>query len=182
MKYLILLLLATACYAQDIPEYNRKEWKHWIDVDKDCQDTRQEVLIEESVVPVTLDERGCRVLTGKWICPLTGRVITNPKLLDIDHRVPLKEAHMSGGWKWSKEKKQAFANDLSDPNHLEATYRGANRSKGAKDPADWMPKNKYYYCLYLTEWSNIKIKWELLMDEDESEFIINYLERNCKEK
>lgn len=168
--------------AEESPEvsYDRKEWRHWVDVDKDCQDARQEVLIAESVVPVTFkEERKCRVATGEWYCHFTGSIITDPNALDVDHFVPLKEAHVSGAYGWDAARKKAFANDLSDPNHLIAVKASANRSKGSKGPDEWMPPNEAYRCEYLKNWVGVKRTWNLEMDRAESDFILATLISEC---
>jgi len=95
-----LLILAVTTDIASAEPFRRSLYKHWIDVDGDCQDTREEVLIAESTVPVTLDRRGCKVRKGRWFDPYTGRTFTNPKKLDIDHFIPLKEVHRSGGSRW----------------------------------------------------------------------------------
>ena len=154
----ILVSVATASTAQSEP-YKRSLYKHWVDADRDCQDTRQEVLIAESTVPVKLDARGCKVLKGQWFDPYTGKVFTNPKVLDIDHFVPLAEVHRSGGNRWSAAKRQAYANDLSSLDTLIAVSAGANRSKGDKDPAKWMPDNEAFHCQYVQTWVAIKVRW-----------------------
>ena len=149
--------------------YDRKLFgSGWVDADGDCQNTRQEVLVEESLVPVTFrTEKGCIVISGEWFDPYTGETFTDPSLLDIDHVVPLKEAFLSGADEWSRQKKIEYANDLSNENHLIAVYRGANRSKGAKDPHHWMPPNEAYHEEYIQIWVEIKNFWELDMDEQE---------------
>ena len=92
--------------------FTRADYGSWIDIDKDCQDTRQEVLIRQSKITPTLDKKGCKVISGYWDDLYSGESFTNPKQLDIDHFVPLAEVDRSGGDKWSKEKKQAYSNDL----------------------------------------------------------------------
>ena len=110
----------------DIAEYNRSQWKHWADEDGDCQDARQEVLISESLVEVTFEsERKCRVGTGRWFGAFTGIYVEAPGDLDIDHLVPLKNAHDSGGWDWSSDRRQEYANYLGDTNHLVRGHEGS---------------------------------------------------------
>jgi hypothetical protein len=95
---LILVCLPVFVYAQQhCPRYDRNEYDSWIDADGDCQNTRNEVLIEESRTPVEfLTERECRVVSGTWLDSFSGKLFTDPSLLDIDHVVPLKEAHRPG--------------------------------------------------------------------------------------
>ena len=114
----------------DLPSYDRDDWRHWVDGDKDCQNTRHEALIEESLAKVAFKtDRKCQVATGEWFDPYTGETITNATTLDIDHMVPLKNAHDSCGWAWDKDRKSAFANEMSQEDHLIAVTASANRSK-----------------------------------------------------
>ena len=87
--------------------------------------------------------------------------------MDIDHLVPLKEAHQSGAYAWDQAKRKAFANELKDSEHLIAVAASANRSKGAKDPAEWLPPNKAFWKSYAQAWVNIKIRWNLKADAAE---------------
>jgi hypothetical protein len=155
-----------------IPAYNRDEWHpSWKDADKDCQDTRQEVLIAESTTPPVMDAKNCRVVSGSWADPYTGVTYTDPSILDIDHVIALSNAHTSGGWAWTTEQKQAFANDLTNPETLLAVYNGANRSKGDKSPDAWMPTNTSYHCQYLKIWLQIKERYGLSLTAKETRAI-----------
>ena len=69
------------------------------------------------------------MVSGSWNDPYSGRTITDATKLDIDHMVPLKEAHQSGAAFWSRERKRAYANDLDDPDTLIAVDRRLNRQK-----------------------------------------------------
>jgi len=142
--------------------YSRKQWRHWTDDDRDCQDTRNEVLIAESEVHVTFkDRRRCKVTTGRWTCPYTGKVITDPRRLDVDHLVPLGNAARSGGQVWNTARKRIYANDLEDPQQLIAVDASANRAKGDRGPEEWLPPVLAYRCIYLHDWVAVKKRWGL---------------------
>ena len=148
--------------AADLPAYDRDDWTHWIDVDGDCQNARHEVLIEESVTAVSFtNAEECTVANGEWQAPFTDTTVTVARDLDVDHLVPLVNAHRSGGWAWADETKEDYANDLSFDNHLIAVTASANRSKGARGPEEWKPPFEGYWCEYALSWITVKDSWGL---------------------
>lgn len=148
--------------SEDLPTYSRSDWKHWVDSDGDCQDTRAEVLIDESLVaPTFATDRGCRVIAGNWDGLYTGRVFSDAAELDIDHLVPLKNAHLSGGWEWDADRKEDYANSMEADYHLVAVYKRENRAKGARGPEEWQPPDESYHCLYALQWIGVKAAWNL---------------------
>lgn len=160
-------------------KYNRRDWKHWIDQDHDCQDTRQEVLIRDSLVPVTFKTaKHCKVLKGKWRCPYSGKIFTDPKDLDIDHLVPLKNAHQSGGGFWDKLRKKFYANNLKNPKALLAVWKKLNRQKGSKGPDRWKPPLKVGWCDYAKDWQKVKNNWGLLITLEEGK-VLEEMKATC---
>ncbi len=151
--------------------YQQNLYGGWLDVDEDCQNTRHEILISESLVDATLDESGCFVIGGQWHDPYLDTLITDPSIIDIDHFIPLAEAHRSGGAKWDDSTRYSFGNDLSKHGLLIPVFASINRSKGSQDPADWLPPNPRYHCQYIDRWVTLKTTWRLTMDYAEQEAV-----------
>ena len=85
------ILYTPTILANTIPDDGRAEWDHWIDSDNDCQNTRHELLLRESLEPVTFKTTSqCRVITGKWYGQYLGVFFTDSSDLDLDHIIPLK--------------------------------------------------------------------------------------------
>ena len=168
--------LVIATVPSDLPTYDRADWKHWIDADRDCQNTRAEVLIDESSVSVGFrNGELCTVDNGRWLAPYTGTAVTVAGDLDIDHMVPLANAHRSGAWAWTAQQKEDYANDLSLDHHLIAVTASANRSKGAKGPEEWKPPDSGHWCKYSVNWITVKAAWRLSATADEWTALENML-------
>ncbi|MFD3484983.1 HNH endonuclease family protein [Streptomyces sp. NPDC058665] len=151
--------------------YERTAFRHWIDEDRDGCSTRAEVLIEESrTEPVV--EANCRIISGTWHSYYDGRVVTDPSELDIDHMGPLKEAWGSGAKFWTKERRQAYANDLTAERSLVAVTAATNRSKADKDPAQWLPPLADARCTYIADWVSTKLRWSLSVDQAEHDALL----------
>ena len=149
--------------------YDRDLFKHWVDADGDCQDTREEVLIAESKIPLA----GCTVTTGEWFSYYDRETWTQPSDVDIDHVVALGEAWDSGAWDWNADTRELYANDLDDQRSLVAVTDNVNQSKGDRDPAEWMPE--FGTCRYVRQWTAVKLRWRLNVDQTERESMLTVM-------
>ena len=160
-----------------IPKYQREDWNTWDDIDSDCQNTRHEVLQLESYVSVLFtNSSSCFVSSGKWFDPYNGTFYFFSGDLDVDHFIPLYNAHISGAWSWSIEKKVRFANNLDDPDLLLAVNSFTNREKSAYGPEDWKPDNTKYWCEYAYDWIRIKYEWGLTATQREWGALLEMIE------
>lgn len=160
-------LLVSLVIEPESPEpYDRSLFRHWIDADGDGCNARREVLIAEAIEAPTIGDR-CDLIGGLWYSAFDGVTSDDDSSFDVDHMVPLSEAWDSGANEWSSDRRRAFANDLDLPQALIAVSASSNRSKGDKDPADWLPPLQSYRCQYVEDWVRVKVKWELSVDQRE---------------
>ena len=47
----------------------------------------------------------------------------------------------------------------------------SNRSKGDREPQDWMPEKSAYACTYSKQWVAVKWRWHLLVSAAERRFL-----------
>jgi hypothetical protein len=162
--------------ASGAASYQRSKFKTWIDADHNGCDTRKEVLIAESKVKVKLGAH-CKILSGKWVSWYDGVTTTNPSTFDIDHVVPLEDVWVSSGRKWSAAKRTRYANDLGYAWTLDAVSAHTNRSKGDRDPSQWLPPRND--CTYAIHWVAIKYRWHLTVDTTEKATLTHLLGGSC---
>ena len=125
-------------------------------------------MIRESALAVSFGiDVQCTVDGGQWFAPFTGKTVSFSRLLDIDHTVPLANAHRSGAWAWSSQNKEDYFNDLSFDGHLIAVALTVSRSRGTSGPEDWQPPNMGSWCEYAVNWIQVKAAWNLTATADE---------------
>ena len=167
----------TATYSKTTSNsgYSRSKFgSGWDDEDRDCQNTRHEMLLEQSLSPVShKSSRGCQVTHGRWISPFTNEVIYDSSKIDIDHLVPLKWAWDHGARNWVQSRREEFAND---PINLLSVEASLNRQKGAKGPTEWLPPSNR--CGYVSRFTRVVKRYRLTLTDGESKSL-NSLLADC---
>ncbi|WP_289169425.1 HNH endonuclease family protein [uncultured Pseudoalteromonas sp.] len=158
-------------------KYSRNEFgSGWADLNSDCQNSRMEALISQSVSPVRYkSHKKCKVKSGKWVSSFTGDIIFDASQIDIDHVVPLSWSWKHGANVWSKKARIKFAND---PANLLSVEASLNRQKGDKGLDNWLPpKNK---CQYISRFLRVLKTYNLELSDSESSQYIDIKRQYCR--
>ena len=164
-------------------KYGRdKHFGNWRDEDRDCLNTRAEVLVRDSLIPPIIKK--CLVVSGRWYSVFDSRVHSSAANVQIDHLVALREAWDSGASLWSKERRLNYANDLGYSGSLSAMTTKLNGNckklcKSDKDPAEWLPPKSQ--CVYAQRWVAVKYRWGLSVDLAEKQVLSRLLSGQCGE-
>ncbi|MEV6895993.1 HNH endonuclease family protein [Amycolatopsis sp. NPDC051372] len=153
--------------------YSRDKFPHWIQQGNNC-DTREVVLKRDGTNVVT--NSSCTATSGKWVSPYDGATWTAASDVDIDHVVPLADAWRTGASSWTTAQRQAYANDLSDP-QLIAVTDNVNQEKGDRSPDQWKPPSTGYWCTYARMWVAVKSKFKLTVNSAEKSALTDMLGR-----
>ncbi|KAA9161061.1 HNH endonuclease [Amycolatopsis acidicola] len=152
--------------------YSRDKFPHWIDQGNSCN-TREVVLKRDGTNVQTGSD--CAPTSGTWVSPYDGATWTAASDVDIDHVVPLADAWRTGASKWTTAQRQAYANDLSDP-QLIAVTDNVNQAKGDASPDQWKPPLQTYWCTYAEMWIAVKHKFALTVNDAEKSALTDMLD------
>ena len=162
--------------------YEREEWKHWSDFDRDGINTRHEELMSESLTDVTMTSSGRSVATGLWDLVYTKGTSTSPSDLDAEHSTPLGLAHCivdSMGLSLDEDTREEFAND---PTLTFMAEKGENRARGAKSWADspwgdgWFPSNSDVHCPWIAVQIQLRSEYGMGVTDSERSIAQSVLE------
>lgn len=174
VSLLIIMLVPMTAIAE---EYSRSQFGSWIDADRDCQNTRTEILIRDAGLGLMV--YNCdKVYSGIWVLPYSNRIVYDSSKIDIDHIVPLYYAWTHGADKWTREERVAFANDFEN---LLAVSASENRSKGGRGPDKWLPVDFAFWCEYIYMWEYLIDKYKLTSSESEDNALI-LITDTCKRR
>ena len=132
-------------------------------------DTRNDILNRDLVEKTFVSIKRCpnAVATGTLHDPYTNLTIAFVRgnqtgaAVQIEHIVPLAYAWDQGARFWTDELRIRFAND---PANLLAVQGQVNQDKGDKQPADWMPPNRAFWCQYAVQFAEVLRGYGLPVD------------------
>lgn len=164
----------------------------WKDVDGNGCDTRNDILKRDLRDVTTAGRNNCRVTSGVFDDPYTGKTIhfkfgkDTSSAVQIDHVVALHDAWMTGAQNLNQQEREALAND---PENLLAVDGPENQRKGdglclngKGCTGMYLPPNEKYRCEYAAKFTEVKSKYNLGLTEGQKETLVPLLEQCAAEK
>ena len=165
-------LLAQLRIAPEQPDndYRREDWGDWGHDEFGC--SVHELQLRTDADQYLLGPDLCHVIKGRWISRYDGKAITDRTQLQVDHIVPLREAHRSGANHWDAAKRSEFFNS---PENLLTVSAEANQAKSDKDPGTWLPPDESSWCFYADFYIWTKHAYDLTVDQREHDALASVL-------
>lgn len=164
----------------------------WKDVNGNGCDTRNDILKRDLRDVTTAGRNNCRVTSGVFDDPYTGKTIhfkygkDTSSEVQIDHVVALHDAWMTGAQKLTQQEREALAND---PDNLLAVDGPENQRKGdglclnkSGCTGMYLPPNEKYHCEYAAKFTEVKSKYNLGLTEGQKETLVPLLEQCAAER
>ena len=164
----------------------------WKDVNGNGCDTRNDILKRDLRDVTTAGRNNCRVTSGVFDDPYTGKTIhfkygkDTSSEVQIDHVVALHDAWMTGAQKLTQQEREALAND---PENLLAVDGPENQRKGdglclnkSGCTGMYLPPNEKYHCEYAAKFTEVKSKYHLGLTEGQKETLVPLLEQCAAER
>ena len=152
-----------------------------VDLDRNGCDYRNDVLRRDLTVKVVRPGApACVVESGSFVDPYSGEPVSfvrgeNPSSIEVDHIVALADAWQKGAQQWSPDKRVQFGND---PRNLLAVSRQSNRAKKDGDAATWLPPDRRFRCIYVSQQIAVKADYGLWVTDAERDAMARVL-RGC---
>lgn len=159
----------------------------WKDVDGNGCDTRNDILKRDLRDVTTAGRNNCRVTSGVFTDPYTGKTIhfkygkDTSSEVQIDHVVALHDAWMTGAQNLTQQQREELAND---PENLLAVDGPENQSKGdglclngKGCTGMYLPPNKEYQCEYAGKFTEVKAKYNLGLTEGQKSTLLPLLKQ-----
>ena len=113
--------------------------------------------------PPSVEARIVEAMEGRIYAPYSGRYHRSMRETHIEHSVALSEAHDSGLCRASRRTRRRFGRDLVN---LTLADPDLNRSKGARDAAEWLPP--FNRCWFADRIVKVRRKYKLTIDRREA--------------
>jgi hypothetical protein len=142
--------------------------------------TRHDVLARDLRGATTDPASPCTVDGGTLVDPYTGRVVdvgdSGVRGIHVDHVFPLAAAWDLGAWRWSAERRAAFANDVD--RNLLAVTGSVNSGKGDSTPEGWLPPDPGRHCFFAARYLTAAVAYGLPVTSGDHEVLTDAV-RGC---